>query len=107
MKKLKNTQFNLFGKDYTITFEDTLDNDPCIEEGDVLYGVTRHPYGEIKVSKSVKGKARTEDELELTMFHELFHAMLDSGAYHELNCNEPLVEWLAKCIWTLKKQGVI
>ena len=108
MKEIKDKKFNLFGKKYTLKFVDTLDDDPYIkEEGDVLYGITIHPYGEIKVSKSVKDKARTEDEIEITKFHELFHAMFDAGAYHDLNGDEPLVEWLARCTWTLKKQGVI
>lgn len=107
MKELKDKKFNLFGKRYILKFVDTLDDDPSIEEGDVLYGVTRHPYGEIKVSKSVKDKVRDDDELEITKLHELFHAILDAGAYHNLNGDEPLVEWLARCTWTLKKQGVI
>lgn len=107
MKELKDKKFNLFGKRYILKFVDTLDDDPSVEEGDVLYGITRHPFGEIKVSKSVMDKVRNDDELEITKLHELFHAILDAGAYHNLNCDEPLVEWLARCTWTLKKQGVI
>lgn len=108
MKELKDKKFNLFGKKYTLKFVDTLDDDPHIkEEGDVLYGITIHPFGEIKVSKSIKDKVRDDDDLEITKLHELFHAILDAGAYHNLNGDEPLVEWLARCTWTLKKQGVI
>ena len=107
MKELKDKKFNLFGKRYILKFVDTLDDDPCVEEGNVLYGITRHSFGEIKVSKSIKDKVRDDDELEITKLHELFHAILDAGAYHNLNDDEPLVEWLARCTWTLKKQGVI
>jgi hypothetical protein len=35
--------------------------------------------------------------------HEIVHAILDEGQYGEISSNEPLVEWLAKCLIQLNK----
>ena len=35
------------------------------------------------------------------------HAIFDAGDYHSCNDDEPLVEWCARCIYHLKKQGII
>lgn len=44
-----------------------------------------------------EGKPVPEKELEITLLHELFHAILDEGQYLNNSMDEPLIEWLARC----------
>lgn len=39
--------------------------------------------------------------------HELIHAILGTGMYGEVSGDEPMVEWLARSIYSLRKQDVI
>ena len=47
------------------------------------------------------------EELDKNLIHECIHAILDEGQFFDESSNEPLVEWLARCIYSLKKQKVI
>lgn len=44
---------------------------------------------------------------ELTRMHELVHVILDEGQYYDESQNEPMVEWIAKCILSLKEQNAL
>lgn len=45
--------------------------------------------------------------MKLTFLHELMHVILSTGQYNNCNNDEPLVEWLARCIYSLKNQNII
>ena len=59
----------------------------------------------IEVStKSENGLNLTPRTINITLLHELVHAIFASGMYQETQ-DEPLVEWVAKCIYSLYEQG--
>ena len=43
----------------------------------------------------------SKDDMKLTLLHELIHAVLDEGQYGNVSADEPMVEWLARCIKSL------
>lgn len=43
-----------------------------------------------------------KSEAKITLIHELIHAILDEGQYHGSSADEPMVEWLARCLKSLK-----
>ena len=44
------------------------------------------------------GRPLKSYQIKTTIAHELTHIFLQSGEYSRYSNNEPLVEWLAKCI---------
>jgi len=48
-----------------------------------------------------------DEEIQITKLHELIHCILGTGMYGEASSDEPMVEWLARSIYSLVKQGVI
>lgn len=101
---MKTKKFELFGKDYTLEQVEEIVNE---RENTVTYGITNHPEGLIQIADKVNGFKRSEKEKEITKLHEIMHAIFDAGNYHECNDDEPLVEWCARCLYSLKKQGVL
>ena len=53
-----------------------------------------------------EGKRLKPEEIELSFYHELCHAIFGEGQYDVTN-DEAFVEWSAKCIRSLKQQKVI
>lgn len=45
--------------------------------------------------------------MSVSFLHEIVHAILNEGQYSGSSDDEPLVEWLAKCLKHLKDQKVI
>ena len=93
--------------DYKITIKyvekDEDDND------EYLYGHTHWDTNDVVICISLKtreGKPFTEDELNATLRHELFHVILHSLYFETESNNETLVEWLAQATKMLNKQGV-
>ena len=48
-----------------------------------------------------------ENEILITLYHEIIHAILLTGQYINSSNDEPLVEWLARCILSLKNQKIL
>lgn len=48
-----------------------------------------------------------ENEFNITLLHELFHAITATGLYNGSCDDEPLIEFLARSIYSLSKQGII
>lgn len=102
---MKTKSFEIFGTKYTIGWvEEIADKSSkgttvglCDSTNSKIWVATKLPNGD-NISK---------EEQEKNKIHELIHAILNEGQY--LNCSEdePLVEWLARCIYSLKKQKVI
>ena len=102
--ELKNKSFNIFGTKYRIKFVDNVLN----EEGDWTYGKIDIHSKEIQVSiKLSNGKDMQENEILITLYHEIIHAILLTGQYMSSSEDEPLVEWLARCILSLKNQKIL
>lgn len=102
--ELKNRSFNIFGSKYRIKFVDNVLN----EEGDWTYGKIDTYSKEIQVSiKLSNGKDMQENEILITLYHEIIHAILSAGQYINSCNDEPLVEWLARCILSLKNQKIL
>lgn len=99
---MKNKVINLFGTKFTIKYVNTLIDE---ETGSFLYGRTDSIYNKVEIStKLPDGTSLPEEEIELTLWHELFHVIFFNGQYLHCYQDEPLVEWSAKCIKTLLKQ---
>ena len=104
IRELKNKSFNIFGSKYRIKFVDNVLN----EEGDWTYGKIDTYSKEIQVSiKLSNGKDVEENEILITLYHEIIHAILLIGQYINSSSDEPLVEWLARCILSLKNQKIL
>ena len=96
-------KFKLFNTTWNIKVVDVIDSG---DKNVVQYGKTDGLTHTIYIAKVVGDTEQTEEEKELTFLHELMHAVLQVGAYGQYQ-SEPFVEWLANCILTLKKQGIL
>ena len=102
--ELKNKSFNIFGSKYRIKFVDNV----LDEESNWIYGKTDATSKEILIStKLSNGKDVQENEILITLYHEIIHAILLTGQYMKSSEDEPLVEWLARCILSLKNQKIL
>lgn len=102
--ELKNKSFNIFGTKYRIKFMDNV----LDEESNWIYGRVDTSSKEIQIStKLSNGKDIQENELLITLYHEITHAILLAGQYIGYSNDEPLVEWLARCILSLKNQKIL
>lgn len=104
VEKLDKKSVDIFGTTYTINIVDTLDkpDDECN-----YYGETEYSSKTIKIGRNVHNIKQSDTEMGLTLLHELIHAILSTGQYNNCNNDEPLVEWLARCIYSLKNQNVL
>lgn len=101
---VKKKKFELFGSTYTIQYLDKVVGD----NGEWVYGITNPQSNVIQLSlKYNDGRVIPDNELELTLLHELMHCIFMTGQYHTCWDDEPLVEWCARCIVSLKKQKII
>ncbi|WP_173431810.1 hypothetical protein [Sharpea azabuensis] len=105
-KVKKREKYELFGSKITVEYMDcVISDDPehwiyghCREHGDKFT---------IQISlEDVDGKPMTKDSIERTLRHELFHVICSRGQYINVGDDEPLIEWLSLCTFTLNKQGL-
>ena len=102
--ELNNKSFNIFGTKYRIKFMDNVLDEEC----NWTYGNINTHSKEIQVSiKLSNGKDMQENEILITLYHEIIHAILSAGQYINSCNDEPLVEWLARCILSLKNQKIL
>ena len=102
---LHNKHFQLFGEKWTIKVLDKLVDE---DDGHEYFGLSqRCARNAIKIGKTLRNVEITEETLEITLLHELMHAICDSGQYFDISQNEPFIEWTAKCLHSLKKQKII
>lgn len=89
---------------YIVYKNEVLNND-----GEWMYGecIGKGDHYEIQIStKNQEGEQLSEDIIQSTLRHELFHLILDTLYFTEESGNETLVEWLANATLTLNKQGL-
>lgn len=87
-------KFPFFGNTITVIFEHyaRIDNT-------VVLGYTEPWIYVIHVSLyDPQNNQLPDNQIKTTVVHELVHLFLDSGEYGKYSNNEPMVEWLAKCI---------
>ena len=65
-------------------------------------GTTNTAANEIHIARSdFYGNPVDSSEHKITLIHELIHAILNEGQYLSSSGDEPMVEWLARCIKSL------
>lgn len=102
---MKEEKFDLFGSNWTIKYGDKIEVEG---ENDFQFGLTDYINRVISVAiKDNQGEPLPEEEVEMCKLHELIHAILGTGMYGEISGDEPLVEWLARSIYSLRKQDII
>lgn len=105
-KKQVNTVKKLKLLDYKITIK-YVEKDE--DDGEYVYGHTHWDANHVTICislKTMEGKPLTEEELNATLRHELFHVILHALYFETESTNETLVEWLAQATKILHKQGV-
>lgn len=105
MQTRKNKTFKLMMRTVTVKYVDNVQSD----NGDWIYGKVHWGGSKITIFISTKNEDGTElsdDVIEITLRHELFHLILDVLYFRDLSENETLVEWLANATFELKKQGL-
>ena len=102
-KKWKDLSFNFFGTNWNVKFIDE------VKENDEMFlmGNTCHILNDIWVAtKDASSKPLKEETVRLNLIHELVHAIFGTGQYNNCTKDEPLVEWVARCINSLLEQNV-
>lgn len=101
---MKDKEFTLFGSTWKIQYVKGLQD----EEGKWLWGLTESPSLTIKINTiAPDGTPIPKQELKITLLHEIVHSIFFTGQYLNCNNDEPLVEWTARCLKTLKDQHII
>mgnify|MGYP007022377388 CR=1 FL=1 len=102
-KKWKDFEFELFGTKWKVIFIDK------VKETEEMYlmGNCSYVSGTIWVAtQDNEGNPLKEEAVRINMLHELTHSILDTGGYNNSSNDEPLVEWIARCLNSLLKQNV-
>lgn len=101
----KNRTIRIFNTKYKLKFVDKIEPE---EDGKFTYGTCNSATQTIKIAtKDIDGKPINNNIMEISFLHEIVHAILNEGQYSGSSDDEPLVEWLAKCLKHLKDQKVI
>ena len=101
---MEERKLNLFGTTYRVREVDTIVNE---ENGHNLYDLCNFTNHIIEVAKKIDNKKVTDREQRISLLHELFHAFLKEGQYMSCSDDEPLVEWLARCLNAAIEQKII
>ena len=115
---MKEKKINLLGTEYTIKIVDRISND-----NELFYNSNSYDHnnnndsfieGECNnaercltiATRKINGDFLSEFDFKKNLWHELVHSFLSEGQYLDSNRDEPLVEWLARCIVSVISQGV-
>lgn len=102
---MKTKDFEIFGTKYTLGYVEEIDDKAS--KGTTV-GLCDSTNSKVWVAtKLPNGDSISEEEQEKNKIHGLIHAILNEGQYLDCSDDEPLVEWLARCIYSLKKQEII
>lgn len=99
IEALNNKKIDIFGSTFTIKIVDELQDeenkDACVN-GQITFSSST-----IKIARGSKGNKFTNNDMLITLLHELIHSIFDSGQYTDTSSDEPLVEWTARCLYSL------
>ena len=103
--EIKNRQIKIGNSKWKIKLEESM----LSEDKEIFYfGLSDFIHKEIKLSTKLSdNKIIDKDTLQETYYHEIIHSILNEGQYKEVSKDEPLVEWIAKCLLQLKKQNAL
>lgn len=112
-KKYKDTKFHLFGSLFTVKFIDSIKKIEGTLKQDTNYEGFK--YGLFIPDKQViyiatkdsEGNNLDDSIIKITLLHEIFHAIFTTGCYNNSSSDEPLVEWTARCLFSLLDQNFI
>lgn len=99
---MEDIKFKVFESPWVIKFQEQVFTET--EDGREVwaFGIAKPAERKIFIStKTEEGIAIPASEIKLTMLHEVMHAILMTGQYLQANQDEPLVEWLARCIFSM------
>lgn len=106
IQKSNRNTFDIYGTEWEIKYCDNIKEEA--NDGNKLEGLCDHSNHLISIAtKKLNGEVKPQSEIELTKLHEIFHAILGTGQYIPSCEDEPLVEWLARSVYSLKKQGIL
>ena len=88
--------FTLFGEEWETRFIDDLKNSDTLGQCD-------DAHGKIDLHVRLNGEEVPPCRLEGTFYHELVHAILYSGCYHDLTRDEHLVQHIGGCLHQFMK----
>lgn len=101
---MKDFNFKIFNSTWTVSFIDNFAEET--KEGEFKLGETEYELNRIHIAtKTKKGEPLPEKTIELTLLHEMMHAICGIGQYNDYSNDEPFIEWLANCIYSIKEQG--
>ena len=96
--------FTIFNTTWTVSFIDNFKNET--KEGEFKFGDTNYELNRIRIAtKTKEGQLLAEKTIKLTVLHEIMHAICGTGQYNGYSNDEPFIEWLANCIYSIKEQG--
>ena len=96
--------FRIFNSIWTVSFIDNFKAET--KEGEFKLGETDYENNKIRIAtRNKKGEILPEKTIELTVLHEMMHAICGTGQYNDYSADEPFIEWLANCIYSLKEQN--
>lgn len=95
IEALNNKKIDIFGTIYTILIVDKIQG----EEDDMCSrGLTTHSSKTIKIARGSNGNTFDNEDMLITLLHEIVHCIFDNGQYVNNSNDEPLVEWTARCL---------
>ena len=95
--------FTIFNTTWTVSFIDNFKNET--KEGEFKFGDTNYELNKIRIAtKTKEGQLLAEKTIKLTVLHEIMHAICGTGQYNDYSNDEPFIEWLANCIYSIKEQ---
>ena len=101
--EIKNRQIKIGNSKWKIKLEESMLSE---DKESFYFGMSNAIYKEIKLSTKLPDNTKVNnDSLQETYYHEILHSILNEGQYKEESDNEPLIEWIAKCLLQLKKQN--
>ena len=96
IQKLHNKKIDIFGTKYTIKIVDRIEDDDAL-----CAGIVYHDSLIIKIARYVNDAKVDNKEMIKTLLHEINHAILNSGQYLSSSRDEPLVEWMSRCYYSI------
>jgi hypothetical protein len=96
----KDFKFTIANDNWLVKYVDNLEDG----EGNVLFGQTLYGDNIIRIATHrPNGKRYSDKEIQRTLLHELVHVIFAEGQYLGSCNDEPLVEWVARCLQDLLK----
>ena len=96
IQKLHNKKIDIFGSKYTIKIVDKIE-----DENGQYRGMSYHGKLIIELARYADNVKISNNEIIKTLLHEINHAILNTGQYLNLSHDEPLIEWIARCYYSI------